>query len=182
VTTTEGLLALPDDGVLRYLIRGKLRERPMTKRNRWHSHVEARIAQVLWNWLDRQPQPRGCVYSGEAGCVLRRNPDSTVGIDVVYVAADVAARESGETTLIEGVPVVAVEILSPSDTVEDIDEKIDEYLAVGVAQVWLVDTHFRTVQVFRPGAAPQLVNEQQELSGEPELPGLRVPVAQFFRK
>ena len=37
--TTEELLALPEDGTDRWLIAGELRERPMTKRNRFHSRV-----------------------------------------------------------------------------------------------------------------------------------------------
>jgi hypothetical protein len=35
--TTAQLLALPDDGVERELIRGELRERPTTRRNRLHA-------------------------------------------------------------------------------------------------------------------------------------------------
>ena len=87
-----------------------------------------RIAKFLDNWLDGQPEPRGEVLSGEAGCRLRRDPDTTVGIDVVYISAALAQRQSADTTLIDGVPVLVVEILSPSDTQEEIDEKIDGYL------------------------------------------------------
>jgi Uma2 family endonuclease len=179
--TTAELLAMPEDGVDRELIRGRLREKPMTKRNRWHSRIEAKISQVLLNWLERQPKPRGEVLSGEAGCRLRRNPDSTVGIDVVYISADLAAHDPEETSLIDGVPVLAVEILSPSDKQEEINEKIDEYLVTGVAVVWVVDPHFQTVRVHRPGLPPELFNTGQELSGEPHLPGFRVPVADIFR-
>jgi hypothetical protein len=39
--TTEELLALPPGGVERWLIRGKLRQKPMTIRNRWHSRIMA---------------------------------------------------------------------------------------------------------------------------------------------
>jgi Uma2 family endonuclease len=178
--TTADLLALPDDGVERYLINGQLREKPMTKRNRAHSRVEARIAQLLGDWLDQQPQPRGEVFSGETGCILRRNPDTTVGIDVAYFSAEVVGRQSEKTTLIDGVPVLAVEILSPNDTVEEINEKVDQYLAAGVALVWLVDTHHRTVKVLRPDAEPEMVNVTQELSGGPHLRGFRAPVARLF--
>src|SRR3989442_15827035 len=85
--TTEELLALPDDGVERWLIRGKLwekRENGMTVRNRLHSRIVMRIGQLLGDWVDKQPPPRGDVLGGEAGCRLRRDPDTTVGIDVVY--------------------------------------------------------------------------------------------------
>jgi Uma2 family endonuclease len=138
------------------------------------------VGQLLLNWLDRQPEPRGQVFGGEAGVRLRRMPESTVGVDVVYLSAEVAARQTEDTTLIEGVPVLAVEILSPSDTQEDIHEKIDEYLAVGVAQVWILDPADRTVRVYRPDAKPQLFNEDQELSGDPHLPGFRASVARLF--
>jgi hypothetical protein len=37
--TTEELLAMPEDGVDRDLIRGQLRERPITRRNPWHSEA-----------------------------------------------------------------------------------------------------------------------------------------------
>jgi Uma2 family endonuclease len=187
--TTEELLAMPDDGVERWLIRGMLREKrgeqagekPMTVRNRVHSRILIRIGKFLDNWLDQQPEPRGEVLGGEAGVKLRRNPDSTVGIDVVYISSEVAARQSEDTTLVDGVPVLAVEILSPNDVIEEVNDKIDEYLAAGVALVWVIDPHRRTVEIFRQGAEPELVNVQQELSGEPQLPGFRVRVEQLFR-
>src|SRR5438105_14386515 len=109
--TTEELLALPQDGVDRWLIRGQLWERPMTVRNRWHSRIMARVSQLLLNWLDQQPEPRGSVLCGEAGCRLRRDPDTTVGIDVVYIAADLPTRSTSDTTLIAGRPIVVLEIL-----------------------------------------------------------------------
>jgi Uma2 family endonuclease len=178
--TTEELLALPDDGMERWLIRGELREKPMTVRNRFHSRAMARVTTVLETWLDQQPEPRGQVLSGEAGVRLRRTPDSTVGVDVVYVSPEVAAQQTDDTTLIDGVPVLAVEILSPSDTQEEINEKIDDYLAAGVPLVWVLDPHNRTVTVYRPDARPQLFNEEQELTADPHLPGFRAPVARLF--
>jgi Uma2 family endonuclease len=178
--TTEELLAMPDDHIERWLIRGQLRQRPMTYCNRWHAWLVVRIAHLLSSWLDRQPEPRGQVLCGEAGCRLGRNPDTVVGIDVVYISAELAAHQPDDTTLIDGVPVLAVEILSPSDNEEDINDKIDEYLRAGVALVWLVDPHFRTVHVHRPGAEPELFNVHQELIAQPHLPGFRVPVAQVF--
>lgn len=171
---------MPDDGMDRWLIRGQLREKPMTVRNRWHSRIMARVSQFLLNWLDQQPEPRGSILCGEAVCRLRRDPDTTVGIDVVYISAELAAHESDETSLIDGVPILVVEILSPSNTQEEVNEKTDGYLQAGVALVWVIDPHYRTVTTYRPGAEPELVNVRQELSGEPHLPGFRVSVAEIF--
>jgi Uma2 family endonuclease len=180
--TTDDLLALPDDGKERWLIRGELREKVMTKRNRFHATLEARIAQLIGEWVDRQPAPRGEVCSGEVGCILQHDPDTTVGIDVAYFSADVLGRQNEKTSLVDGVPVLAVEILSPNDTVEEIDSKVEAYLSAGVALVWIVNPRLRTVQVYRPGTEPVLFNLSQELSAEPHLPGFRVPVARVFSR
>jgi Uma2 family endonuclease len=178
--TAEELLTLPDDGMERWLIAGELRERPMTVRNRFHSRTMIRVGKFLDNWLDEQPMPRGQVLGGEAGVRLSRDPETMVGIDVVYVSAAVIVRQTEETTLIDGVPTLAVEILSPNDTVEDIKDKIALYRQSGVPLVWVLDPYDRTVTVYRLDAEPESFNVRQELSGEPHLPGFRVPVARLF--
>jgi Uma2 family endonuclease len=178
--TTEEMLALPDNGMRRWLIDGRLREEPMAVPNRFHSRIMVRVSYLLESWLVKQPQPRGSVLGGEAGVRLRRNPDSTVGIDVVYVSSEVAARQDDEPSLIDGVPVLAVEILSPSDVLENTEEKLDRYLEVGVPVVWVINPRRRTLVIYRPGAEPEMVTASQEVSGEPELPGFRVPLAEFF--
>jgi|SRR5579884_2425974 len=178
--TTEQLLAMPDDGVERWLIRGQLREKPKTYRDRWSSRVLARVAHFLEDWREQQPHPRGSVLGGNAGVRLRRDPDTMLSIDAVYISAEAAAANPDDAAVIDGVPALAVEILSPNDTVEEIHEKIDEYLTAGVLLVWIIDPRRRTVMLYRPGQEPEFVNARQELSGEPELPGFRVRVADLF--
>ena len=178
--TTEEMLALPDDGMDRELIEGRLREKPMTMRNRRHSRLEIRIGKILDNWLDTQPASLAEVVGGEAGFRLRRNPDTSVGIDVAYVSHEIVANTPETSPFFEGPPVLAVEILSPSDAQEDIDEKVDLYLATGVKIIWVVNPRFRTINVYRPDAEPELFNELQEITAEPHLPGFRVAVAEIF--
>jgi len=178
--TTEEMLALPRDGKERWLIDGELREKPMTLRNRFHSEAMVSVATVLKNWRDQQPAPRGTVLAGEAGVRLRRNPDLTVGVDVVYVPPDVATIQTAQSTLVEGVPALVVEILSPSDTVEEINEKITGYLSSGVPHVWVIDPYRRTLIVHRPNEPSALFNVPDEVTAEPQLPGFRTPVSRLF--
>ena len=179
--TTEALLAFPDNGMERWLVRGELKEKPMTVRNRLHSKVMASLTASLKNWRDSQPEPRGDVLCGDAGVRLARDPDTTVGVDIVYVSAEMLARQSDKTTLIEGVPQLVVEILSPHDTLEEINEKIDAYLSAGVSLIWIVDPRRRTVKVYRPQGPASLVAEGQELSGEQVLSGFRAALEELFR-
>lgn len=179
--TAEQFLDLPiDEGVERELIRGELRERPMTYRNRWHARTEANIVGQLKLWSAQNPECRGVAYSGEVGVILRRDPDTTVGVDVAYFSSDVADRQTAETTLLEGTPLLAVEILSPPDKLDGIREKVEEYLGADVRLVWIVDPHFQTVVVHQREVKPELFNTDQEISGDPCLPGFRVPLTAFF--
>ena len=75
-----------------------------------------------------------------------------------------------------------MQTVSPSDLQEDIVDKVRKYLLAGVALVWVVEPNFETVTVYRNDIRPQLFNNEQELGGEPYLPGLRIPVASFFCK
>jgi Uma2 family endonuclease len=181
VMTSEEFFALPDDDdVERWLIDGELRERPMTKRNPDHSSAMVNIGALLWAWVRAQPKPRGRVYSGEVYFRLRRNPDTNVGIDVAYASDELAARTPRGVKFVDGPPVLAVEILFPHDTDDDLNRKIRSYLDSGVKLVWLIDPFLSSVTVCRSDALPQMFNAEQELSGESYLPGFRVSVAEIF--
>src|SRR4051812_27769817 len=112
--TLEEFLALPDDGVERDLIDGVVRvwtrpgEDPMTRRNRFHSSVLSRLAKLIENWIDARPPPRGAVFVGEVGCILRPG-DNGVGIDAAYLSPERLAQQGDATTMIDGPPTLAAE-------------------------------------------------------------------------
>lgn len=180
--TTEEFLALPDDGVERWLIDGRMVEVGMTTRNKFHTRIESRVSHVLETWLEGQPEPRGSVHAGEAGVRLRKSPERTVGVDVVYLAPEVSAAVMAdeESTIIDAVPTLAVEILSPSEVKENTTRKLRHYRDAGVPLVWVIDPDFRTVTVHRSGVKPVMVNDGEELDGGDALPGFRIPVARLF--
>lgn len=120
------------------------------------------------------------VVGGEAGFRLTRNPDSTVGIDVAYISAEQVAITPKKAFLIDGPPVLAVEILSPSDRNDDVADKVWEYIDAGVKLIWRVEPVVGLVTVFRPDAEPEGVNIHGHLDGDPHLPGFRVAVAEIF--
>jgi Uma2 family endonuclease len=188
--SVEEFLALPDDGIHRELINGKVREErdgaglgergcSVTVRNRFHSRIVIRIGQLLANWMDGQPDPRGQVVGGEAGFWLEGTKESLVGIDVAVVSPQLVASTGPQESLFHGAPVVAIEVLSPSDTHKDVVEMVRSYLAAGTT-VWVVDPDFETVAVHQVGSEPQTLDQHQELSGEPYLPGFRVKVSAIF--
>ena len=187
--TIEEFLALPDNGTRRWLIDGVVKEwptegaelePPMTVRNRFHSAILVNAATELKVWLRTLPEPRGQVVGGEAGFIIARDPLLIVGIDVAYVTHEVMARQNEETTLIDGIPLLAVEILSPNDTIIALRDKRTGYRRAGVRLVWVIDPDEQTVTVHELGARPRIVSVGEDLVCEPHLPGFRVPVARLF--
>lgn len=187
VWTAEDLLAMPDDGIERWIIRGQLREKPseypeakMTVRNRRHSEVMVNVGATIKFWLKQQPEPRGAAYCCEVGVILPGRT-STFGVDVVYAAPDlVDVQDDDESTLLVGVPTLTVEILSPNDTQVQVREKTREYLQAGVPMVWVVDPDDQIVRVYQHGLPAESYNVTHQLPEHPAMPGFSPAVAEFF--
>jgi Uma2 family endonuclease len=177
--TVEDFLALPDDGIVRELVRGELREVGPRVRGLPHWRAEARLAGLLTRWLDQQPLPRGQVLSGQVAFRPAGASESVVEVDVACISAEREAATGRKDAVIGGPPILAAVILAPSDALGRIADVVQGLLEVG-AVVWEADPDFRRVIVYRPDRGCELFNVNQDLSGEPYLPGFRVAVAEIF--
>lgn len=82
----------------------------------------------------------------------------------------------------EVVPELAIEVVSEGNTPKEIRRKVKEYFFAGTTLVWVVDPRRFAVDAY---AAPDQVvtlDETQELTGDPVLPGLRIAVSRVFEK
>jgi Uma2 family endonuclease len=177
--TTADLLAFPDDGINRWLIRGELREQPKTLHGRRHAMTMTCLVSRLGDWKQTL-HAGGWLMGGDVGCILSRDPDSTVGIDIAYFGQEVVDQQDNRAALVDGAPILAVEIQSPSDTVRNVDEKTGVYLDAGVKLVWNIDPHSKTITVVGQERLPVLYNVTQTITGEPWLPGLSIAVKDVF--
>ena len=168
------------EGVSLELIDGEIVERPMSTRSPKHSRTLALVSTRLLTWLESQSAVVGSVDTGDVRCRIQRDPDRIVGIDIGVWLGNEFVEPPTNPPLYDVPPAVAIEILSQSDTYEDVSGKLWLYLSVGVPQVWIVDPNFETVTVHRPNADPLFFSSRQTLTAEPELPGFSVPVAQLF--
>jgi len=74
-------------------------------------------------------------------------------------------------------PFIVIEILSPEDRVVRVRKKIDEYLAFGVAYVWLIDPDARRADVYTKSQT----YEAKDLILRTEDPAIEVPLAEIFQ-
>lgn len=69
-------------------------------------------------------------------------------------------------------PELVVEIMSPSDSLRQLKEKMEEFIANGAKLGWLINSKRRQVHVYRPNQPVEILVNPTTLSGEPEFAGL----------
>jgi Uma2 family endonuclease len=79
-----------------------------------------------------------------------------------------------------GAPDLAVEVLSPDDRADAVNEKVLDWLNAGCQSVWIVDARVRTVTIYHSASDIRIIRGDQELADETVLPGFRCQVADLF--
>lgn len=70
--------------------------------------------------------------------------------------------------------------MSPSDTVEQLDEKVQDWLEHGATAVWVVSPKWKSVTVYSQGRLQRSLQESDILEDAGLLPGFRCLVSELF--
>ena len=176
--TTEELIALPEDHIDRWLLRGAPRACLRRLRMPGEAAAITNVASALSRWVRDAKSERGAVLI-DAWHRLARDPDTTLAIDVVLVGKGKLARGPPRAVRrwrADGGGDHPLAGQSPPGAAGR-DRRADR---LGVPLVWLVNADFETVSVIAAGAGSSLLAREQTLTGEPHLPGFAVPVAELF--
>lgn len=175
VTTAEELLEMPDNGCRYELLRGELREMSPTT---WdHGDVLLSIGARLRAYV--RDHGLGGVAAGDTGFIVSRDPDTVLAPDVAFLRLERLPTERTQGFM-EGVPDLAVEIVSPNDRHVEVQRKALAYLRWGVSQVWVVEPESRTVSVYSQGPRVTLLQESDTIEGGDLIPGFSCNVADLF--
>ncbi|MFQ6039937.1 MAG: Uma2 family endonuclease [Candidatus Poribacteria bacterium] len=77
-------------------------------------------------------------------------------------------------------PDLAIEVVSPTDKVYDVQEKALEYLDAGTQMVWVIEPIAKTVTVYRSSSDIKLLTINDTLTGEEVVEGFQCAVAELF--
>lgn len=171
--TGEELLAMGDIGPCE-LIDGRIV--PMSPTGGEHGDIEMTLGFALKAFV--QQRGSGKVLSGEVGIYTRRNPDRVRGADIVFVSKE--RLQKIPEGFLEVAPELVVEIISPSDRWSDMRRKIDEYFAIGVQWIWVVEPEDQVVQIYHSRTDARELTKNDTLVGEGVLEGFNLPVASLF--
>jgi Uma2 family endonuclease len=122
----------------------------------------------LGNWAEADG--RGIVIGADTGFFLpdgsRRSPDAAW-----YDAARWRKSQRPGTRFPVFAPEFLIEVRSPGQRSRPLREKMEEYIANGVQLGWLIDPIARTVEIYRPGRDPEVLNNPATVAGEGPVEG-----------
>jgi Uma2 family endonuclease len=172
--TLEEFAELPDDGVRHEISEGELITMPAPKS--LHTLVAVAIFEALQAYLKQYGAARALP---EAGYLLSRKPVTVRQPDVSVLSKE-RIQSAAPDDYFEGAPELAVEVVSPSDSAEDLEIKVEQYLQSGAKQVWVLYPKTKRIHVFRPGSQPVVLDETQTMDGGELFRGFSVKVADLF--
>lgn len=174
--TAEDLWRLPDDGQRHELIQGELTTRAFE--GGVHGQVAATVGMLLC--VRVRAKRLGDVLAAGTGFILSRNPDTVRAPDAAFISKSRIPADGLPAGFIPFAPDIAVEVLSPSDSQLDVEEKIEQWLRGGTSLVWVVNPRSKTVTVHRSGKDPRILRENDSLGGEEVCPGFSAKVSELF--
>ena len=176
LVTAEELLRMPDDGYRYELVRGELRKMAPA------GYLHGRIAINITTPLDQHVRAHtlGTVYAAETGFKLASNPDVVRAPDVAFIRLERVEEVGDVEGYWPGAPDLAVEVISPSDTYAEVQEKVCDWIEAGTKMVILVMPRKRAVTVYRSLTDIIMLTEHDMLDGGDVVPGWKIPVRELF--
>jgi Uma2 family endonuclease len=173
--TVAEFLALPQGDENFELIEG--RAVPKTAPKFSHARVQVALVMLLEEWA----KERGWVGTEWAVPLTRRGRDWVPLPDVTFISFERLPETPPEESPCPIPPELAVEIISPDQTFGELAAKAADYLAAGVARVWIVDPRARSLTVFFPERAPVTLIGEDPLEDPLFLDLALTPTALFRR-
>ena len=138
-----------------------------------HGYISANLSSLLHFY----------VRENHLGRVLISNTGFRVGEcvlipDIAFISTDHIPSDSSKASSVP--PDLAAEVVSQTDTIGQIDDKVFAYLEAGTQLVWLLSPTSKTVTVYRSETEITTLTRNDTLSGKEVVKGFSCQVAEFF--
>jgi Uma2 family endonuclease len=151
----------------------------LSRNNPSHSKLVAAFAEVLRGFVRKTKS--GEVFAGDVAVITKRNPDTGRGADLAFVSHERLAGQPEGSAALEVAPDLIVEVISPSNSWDDVMAKMTEYFAIGVRQVWIATPSTQTIHIYESLTSMRGHSLQSEpILTTAVLPGLELDLHEIF--
>ena len=171
--TFEEFQKLPErEGTIYELDEGELLMEPSPALR--HNLIRQRIAMKLIQFVE---SAKLGVVAEEMDFRLAR--DTVRNPDVAFITSEHLKKIDLDRSPVEGPPAFAVEVISPTNSAQDMAKKTQQYLNAGCRLVWIVYPSLRMVEIRSPSGTRQ-VREPELLEAGDLLPGFSLSLTYIF--
>jgi len=146
---------------------GDIKVMPPTGGETGNRNAEITGQLVIWTKQDGT----GAAFDSSTGFKLPNGADRSPDAAWVQKSRLAVLTQEEKEKFLPLCPDFAIELLSPSDELEEVKAKMDEYIENGARLGWLLEPRSRRVYVYRPGESVIMIENTGQISGDPELPG-----------
>jgi Uma2 family endonuclease len=132
---------------------------------------------VIWN----EQSNLGVVFDSSTCFKLPKGGDRSPNVAWVAKSRWEALTPEEQQKFPPLCPDFVLELVSPSDNVNTVRDKMPEYLDSGLRLGWLIDLQTQQVELYRPGQSAEVLTAPEQLTGEAVLPGLVLSLAWLWR-
>lgn len=179
VWTEAELQALPDEGYKYEVVDGELRMSP--KNNFQHENLCGRLFLELANF--NRTHGLGVVLGSNLGCWM--NNRNCRAPDISFIPKDRLQRlgfRPSTRKFLPGAPDLAVEVISPSNTRQEIDDRLKDFFASGTRIAWVIHPDEQFVEICHSPTERKMLGPGGMIDGEYLLPGFRYPIDELFKE
>ncbi len=133
----------------------------------------------IWYW-NRQ-QKLGVVFDSSTGFTLPNGAKRSPDVSWIENSRWNSLTQKQKRGFAPIAPDFVLELLSPNDRLQDIQKKMQEYLACGIKLGWLIYPDEQRVEIYRLDQDLEVLDFPQSLSGEDLMPGLIVELEEIFK-
>ena len=170
--TSVGTLEPVNDDILYEVVDNQIRELPPMSAGR-------RIRSTLFEFSARLPGTR--VLATSMRCSLDHPSKNLSAVRfVIRLLRALAAGRRSRTPTWDVVPNLAIEVVSPTNTANEVIEKIKDYFEAGVERVWVIYPEFAEIYDYDSPTSVHILTRNQTLDGGTVLPGFQLPLTELF--
>lgn len=169
----SNLECMIEDGIRREILHGRLIELPPAELR--HEIIASRIHSSLAVYNDQAGH--GDVFGSGMGYKVLKNDRTWIQPDVSFLRA---GRVNSDDDYFAGAPDLAVDVVSPGESAQDVEDKVQTFLAGGSHAVIVVYPKRRLVKLHIADGSARSLHENDTLSIPGLLPGWALPLKRIF--
>ncbi len=123
----------------------------------------------------------GFCFSGHCGYQIFADRPKLVRFpDVSFIRSGRLPGNKVPRGYVDVVPDLVVEVVSPNDKAENVEQRLTDFLRAGVPLAWMIYPSTKQVYVFHQGPSSLRLGEGDSLDGEDVLPGFSCALIDLF--